>query len=116
MAPLNCQSRSLDLEPASGAYRNTLGVLLYRLGQYPEAIACLEGNERDNAEAAAFDWFVVAACYHMSGRPDQAPRWFDRAAAWERRQTILSPRGRAELAALHAEVAGVMEGWPPKSP
>jgi serine/threonine protein kinase/tetratricopeptide (TPR) repeat protein len=57
-----------SLDPASW---NTLGVALYRRGDYHRAIEALNESMRRKAGGDAFDWFILAMCHWQIG--DQAP-------------------------------------------
>jgi uncharacterized protein HemY len=60
-------------------YLNTLGVILYRAGQYQEAIARL--NERVAAGASAgapVDWAFLALAHHRLGHKSEANRWLEK--------------------------------------
>jgi WD40 repeat protein/tetratricopeptide (TPR) repeat protein/tRNA A-37 threonylcarbamoyl transferase component Bud32 len=61
--------------------RNTLGAVLYRAGQYRDAVA--ELNEavklRNNQGGTAADCFFLAMAHHRLGQADEARQWLDRA-------------------------------------
>ncbi len=70
--------KAVALAPFNAAYQNTRGVALYRLACYPEAIACLERNLRDDP-AAVFDLYFLAMSYQRQGRTEKARECFRRA-------------------------------------
>jgi tetratricopeptide (TPR) repeat protein len=70
------------LEPDDGDYRNTLGVALYRVGQYAEAVNTLtrsdEINSKENGESQPEDIAFLALAQHRLGRTDAARKLLDR--------------------------------------
>jgi tetratricopeptide (TPR) repeat protein len=76
--------KAVELAPESRAYCHTLGVVLYRLGRYTEAVAMLErGLENNKGQATAFDLFFLAMCHHRQGDAARARECYDRALAWQ---------------------------------
>src|SRR5262249_56036285 len=56
--------KAVALMPGKWMYRNTLGVVYYRLGRYERAAETLERNLRQsNEESAACDLFFLAMCH-----------------------------------------------------
>jgi serine/threonine protein kinase/Tfp pilus assembly protein PilF len=76
--------RATDLDPDEGSYWNTLGVALYRAGQYAECLDALQ-KSMELQEESAYDWFFVAMAKHKLGHQD-AREWYDRAVAWMGKQ------------------------------
>jgi tetratricopeptide (TPR) repeat protein len=94
--------------PLNAEYRNTLGVVYYRLGQYAKALEALEQSVQDRqGEATAFDWFYLAMSYHQLGRAAQAQNCYEQAREWQKHAS-LAPGGRAELEASRAEADAVL--------
>ena len=53
--------KAVALAPGQWMFCNTLGVVYYRLGNYPQALEMLEQSSREsNGEAGAFDWFFLS--------------------------------------------------------
>jgi eukaryotic-like serine/threonine-protein kinase len=90
--------------PSSGHERNTLGVALYRAGDWAGAIAELEASDRLlDGDLYGFNGFFLAMAEHRLGRPDRALRSHDRSVAWMERHAPADPelqRFRAEAEAL----------------
>lgn len=95
--------KAVELYPDNVVYQNTLGVALYRLGRYEEAVACLEKNARQSGKYAAFDLYFLSMCHHRLGQPSRAQACFDQANSSAAAETTLSPAHRQELAVFRAE-------------
>jgi serine/threonine protein kinase/WD40 repeat protein len=89
-------------------YRNTLGVVFYRLSRYQEAVDCFEHNLEANQDYPAFDLYFLAMSRQRLGQPAEAKGCFDRANAWRQTQTDLSAAYTAELTAVRAEAAKLL--------
>jgi hypothetical protein len=100
--------KAVELEPDNSMYRNTLGVVLYRVGRYRDAIDCLERNSKDDSEFFAFDGYFLAMSYHRLGNSTVARSWFERSNAWVQEQTYLPADWSAELAAIRPEVTDLL--------
>jgi hypothetical protein len=107
--------RAVALAPAAWLYRNTLGVVCYRLGKYAEAQHHLERSLHDSrAEAAAFDLYFLAMCHQRLGDGARARDCFARAVRWVGAQKGQLPKAWAdELKRFRAEAAGVLAGARP---
>ncbi|HEV3447663.1 MAG TPA: protein kinase, partial [Gemmataceae bacterium] len=83
-APLAVElaKKAVDDEQQSGAYRNTLGVALYRSGDGKAAVAELNEAMRLREGGDSFDWFFLAMAHQCLGEHDQARTWFNRAVEW----------------------------------
>jgi serine/threonine protein kinase/WD40 repeat protein len=102
--------KAVELEPKQFLFRNTLGVALYRSGQFAEAVPILEQSLREGkGQADAFDLYFLAMCHHRLGEPAQARECRERAAAWfQDRQGKLPAQWVQELTAFQAEADGVL--------
>jgi tetratricopeptide (TPR) repeat protein len=92
-------------QPATATFWNTRGVVLYRLGQYAEAVADLQKSlEASKGESDAFDLFFLAMCHVRLGEAGKAKDCFDRAVKWfEARKKSLAATDVEELKAFQAE-------------
>ena len=71
---------AVRLAPAIGTYRNTLGVALYRSGQYREAVVELETSLAGSSpQDSPWDLFFLAMCRMQLGDSGRAKVDFDRA-------------------------------------
>jgi tetratricopeptide (TPR) repeat protein len=102
--------RAVELAPEVALYRNTLGVVYYRVERYHEAIEQLERSLRDNKDAAgAFDLFFLAMCHHRLGHVARARDCYDQAVRWtESRHGKLSSNWAEELKSFRAEAAALL--------
>jgi tetratricopeptide (TPR) repeat protein/WD40 repeat protein len=106
--------KAVERSPGRRTYHNTLGVVLYRLGQYPEAVKYLsESLEHTAAESAAYDLYVLAMCHHRLGDAAPARDCFDRAERWVREQQgRLTANEGEELNAFRVEAAELLRDGP----
>ena len=101
--------RAVELAPGQQMYLNTLGVALYRAGQYAEAISVLERSlAAGKGEFDAFDLFFLAMAHHRLGHADQARACFDRAVRWWGERKNLPAQYIPELTSFRAEAEVVL--------
>ena len=79
--------KAIKLTPDLPTWWNTLGVVYYRLGQYPEAMETLQRSLReDGEESAGFDLFFLAMCYARRSEGTKAKDCYERAVQWVQEQ------------------------------
>jgi tetratricopeptide (TPR) repeat protein len=101
--------KAVLLEPHRGIYRNTLGVVYYRLKLWRRALEALQHAGRDQQGANAFDLYFLAMSYQQLGQPTQARECYQQANAWcQAHSGSLGAGSATELAAFRAEVATVL--------
>jgi serine/threonine protein kinase/WD40 repeat protein/tetratricopeptide (TPR) repeat protein len=105
---LRLARKAVEIEPHNWFFQNTLGVVLYRLGEYQEAARCLDANAQRSGRYAAFDLYFLAMCTQRLGNPAKAREYFDRANAFTEGESGLSPVHRQELTAFRAEANEVL--------
>jgi hypothetical protein len=89
---LTLASKAVELLPQEERYRQTLGLVRYRLGQYKAAVEALERNAKNNApRETVFDLYCL-----------------DRAVSWPK-QANLRREEAAELTVLRAEAEAVLQ-------
>jgi tetratricopeptide (TPR) repeat protein len=103
--------RAVELAPGQPLLLNTLGVALYRVGQYAKAVSVLEQSlAAGKGEWDAFDLFFLAMAHRRQGRSSSARACFDRAVRWLSERKNLSARHVAELTGFRAEAEAVLAG------
>ena len=96
---------AVKAEPRNGTFRNTLGVALYRAGDWTRAIAELDESVRlmGDDQAHSYNGFFLAMAHWRLGDQLKALAYFDRSVHWMERQAQSDPelvRFRAEAEAL----------------
>jgi hypothetical protein len=88
---------------------HTLGVALYRAGNYTDAIATLEQRLAvGNGKFDCFDLFPLAMAHQRIGHHESARDCFDRAMRWLGNHQVLSEQYVRELAAFRAEAEAIL--------
>jgi WD40 repeat protein/tetratricopeptide (TPR) repeat protein len=93
-------------------YRNTLGVVYYRLGQNEAAIVALERSQREGqGAAAAFDLLFLAMAHARMGDLTRAKNCYEKAIKWiQEHESELTPQWHEELAQFRTEADVVLGG------
>jgi tetratricopeptide (TPR) repeat protein len=102
------------LTPNSAAYLSTLGVVYYRLGQYPRAVETLERSLRESkGETVALNLFFLAMCHACRGDATKAKDCHNRAVKWVQEQQVkLRPQESQELTAFRVEAEAELAKLP----
>ncbi|MBI3406961.1 MAG: tetratricopeptide repeat protein [Planctomycetes bacterium] len=96
---------AVELKPQEGNYHNTLGVALYRTGDWKAAVAALEKSMGLRKGGDSFDWFFLAIAHWQLGEKDKAREWYGQAVQWmDKNQSSYE-----ELRPFRAEAAVVLE-------
>ena len=90
--------------------RATLGVALYRDGQWKPSIAALEKAVELTPAGDAVAFLFLAMGHHQVGDPEAARLWFDKAVDWIERH----PKGFDWLASFRAEAEALLKLEPGK--
>jgi WD40 repeat protein/Tfp pilus assembly protein PilF len=100
--------RAVRSRPDERAFRNTLGVAYYRLGQFAKAAETLELNVETEHPEMAFDLFFLAMSRHRMGQTDRARTEFERAVPWQ--QSLAHARADlvGELDSVRSETEAVL--------
>ncbi len=78
---------------------STLGVCLYRAGDWKTAIEALKKSRDLRNGGDSFDWFFLAMAHWQLREKENARRWYDQAVEWMEKS---QPRNE-ELRRLRAE-------------
>jgi WD40 repeat protein/Tfp pilus assembly protein PilF len=105
--------KAVELEPKETLYLNTLGVTLYRLGKFAEAVLVLEQClDEQKGQPDAVDLFFLAMCHHRLGDATKAKNYRQRGMTWfesnKSKLTKESPVSVAELKEFQAEANAVL--------
>ncbi len=107
--------RAVELVPRQGSFWNTLGVALYRAGDWEGAREALEKSLSLHGSANGFDCFFLAMAEWQLGSRREARRHYDQAVAWMHKHTPENEelrRFRAEAATLLGAPEGGSHGPP----
>ncbi|HEX8199404.1 MAG TPA: tetratricopeptide repeat protein, partial [Isosphaeraceae bacterium] len=105
--------KAVALTPKNGNSWNTLGVALYRAGDWNGSISALEQSMTLRGGGDATDWFFLAMARRRRHEEDRARSWYDKAVAWmeENQPNNEELRHfRAEAAALIGAVPSMPDG------
>jgi serine/threonine protein kinase/WD40 repeat protein/Flp pilus assembly protein TadD len=102
--------KAVRISPKDRNYRNTLGVVHFRLGQFDAAVDELQRAIQDNqGDAIADDLFFLAMSYHRLGDAAKARDNYDQALRWWRSQKELTPFRVTELTNFRAEADALLD-------
>jgi eukaryotic-like serine/threonine-protein kinase len=109
---LSLARKAVQLNPEGWAGLNTMGLVLYRLGDYDRATKTFEHNlSSRQSELTAFDQFFLAMCYARQGNHSKAQQTFDQAVKnVEEKSNLLNinPDWAGELKTFRLEAEGVL--------
>jgi Tfp pilus assembly protein PilF len=97
---------AVRLAPEIGTHHNTLGVALYRLGQYREALTEFETSLASRQDAP-FDRFFLAMCHVHLGDTGRARVDFERARRLQA-EARLSAQNTEDLQAIRREAEALL--------
>ncbi|HZL90049.1 MAG TPA: tetratricopeptide repeat protein [Pirellulaceae bacterium] len=97
--------KGVELGPKNAAYWNTLGVALYRAGDWKEALAALDTSMELPGGGDAHDWFFVAMSHCQLRNKDEARKWYDKAVEWMQ----ANAKDNEELNRFRAEAEELMK-------
>jgi WD40 repeat protein/Flp pilus assembly protein TadD len=97
--------KAVRIAPRDAGYRNTLGVVYYRLGQFDAALETLQRSLLDDADGSekGNNLFFLAMSYARTGANAKARECYDDAIRWWKSQPEMSARVTAELTAFRSE-------------
>jgi tetratricopeptide (TPR) repeat protein len=100
--------KAVQIEPFSWEYQNTLGGTYYRLGQWQNAVSCLEQNLENAGDQAGWDLYFLAMSYQRLGQRERARQCFKEATACSQGHSNPTPEQTRDLAALRSEATAVL--------
>jgi protein O-GlcNAc transferase len=96
--------KAVALEPAEGAYWNTLGEAYYHLGHWKESVQALEKSVSLRKGGNSEDYFFLAMAHWQLSHKDEAKKWYAKGVAWMEKH---QPKDR-ELLRYRAEAAKLL--------
>jgi serine/threonine protein kinase/tetratricopeptide (TPR) repeat protein len=100
---LELATLSVRLAPRDSDFWNTLGVALYRVGNWREAVSAFQRSMELGKGGDVMDWLFLAMSHWQLGHKDEACKWYNQAAVEAPPSRLLEgilPRVRAEAAEL----------------
>jgi tetratricopeptide (TPR) repeat protein len=96
--------KSVQNDPQSAMYLNTLGAVLYRAGRLDESLvrlseaaALVEQTGTASKLLPAYTWFFLAMTQHRLGHAEEAKQWLDKAVTWTDKTLADADQGTADL-------------------
>ena len=96
--------KAVQLAPGAGGCWNTLGVALYRKGDWKAAIEALTKSTELSNGGDGMDRFFLAMAHWQKGGKAEARKWFDLGVAWTKEK---DPKN-VELGRFWAEAAELL--------
>ena len=107
----------LALKPDGPGFLNTLGLALYRVGRYHEAICAIERSLATNqTESTSHDLFILSLCHARQADLAQSRSYFDRAVSRRNSHGAGSTREDQELKELGDEADAAIRASVPDLP
>lgn len=107
---LGLVQRAVRLAPTKTTYQNTLGVCLYRLGRYREAMTALEKSQAGSrGQFDGYDLYVMAMCLFKLEEREKGRQCFQRAVDWQAK-IRLTVHERFELDRFRLEAEALLGG------
>ena len=110
--------KMVELAPEEGIFRNTLGIVHYRVGDWQAAIAALDKSMELREGGDSNDYFFLAMAHWQLGHKEDARQWYARAVEWMEKKNPSNEellRFRAEAAKLLG-ITEPQSSTEPKSP
>jgi WD40 repeat protein/Flp pilus assembly protein TadD len=97
--------------PKDANYRNTLGAVLFRAGEYQESVRVLnESIQLHGKGGTALDYLFLAMAHHKLDQPDEARAWLDKGLRVNQSEKTLPENERLELQLLRREAEALLNG------
>lgn len=99
--------KACKLSPSQGNWKNTLGVALFRDGQWRESIDVLKQSNEQGFNVV-YNWLFIAMNQCKLGDLAEAQLWYDKSLAWRKKHPS-SVAADSELQAFFAEAKHLMD-------
>ena len=76
--------KTCDLDPEEGNWKNTLGIALFRDGQWKESIKVLKQSNEQGMDHP-YNWLYISMSEQKLGNLDAAKSWFEKSMEWKKR-------------------------------
>jgi tetratricopeptide (TPR) repeat protein len=113
---LGFAQRAVTIAPEKGTYQNTLGVALYRLKRYRDALAAFQKSlEASKGQFDGYDLYFEAMCLVYLNDLPGAKQCYERAQSWQK-ETRLNVHEQAELERFRQEaIEALAQGAIPRT-
>ena len=98
--------RAVAAVPDESNNQNTLGVALYRVGDWCAAETAIRKSMELDGGGSAFDWLFLAMIEWQQGRKEQAQKWYEAGSRW--RAIYSEGASNDELDAFCIEAAALL--------
>jgi eukaryotic-like serine/threonine-protein kinase len=109
-AALPLARAAAEQRPNNANYQNTLGAVLYRIGEFQEAVPLFERNIPRDPSRAGFFWLFLAMARERLGQSSQARTALTEAVRWRATASGLPTAQRDEFQVLLGEAQSVVDG------
>ncbi len=107
---LELAKRLIEMVPDNGDYLNTLGVALYRNGNWKDAITALKrAEELSPNRITAHNAYFIAMSFWQLSDPAAAIEWYEKAIAWKIANPSVAAQYESELQPFHEEAASLLK-------
>ncbi|MEL7500763.1 MAG: serine hydrolase domain-containing protein [Planctomycetota bacterium] len=106
--------KTCDLDPEEGNWKNTLGIALFRDGQWKQSIKVLKQSNEQGMDHP-YNWLYISMSEQKLGNLDAAKSWFEKSMEWKKRNAkamMADADLRKCFAEAEQELAPVMSRGP----
>jgi WD40 repeat protein/Flp pilus assembly protein TadD len=107
--------RAVHSRPKDANFRNTLGTILFRAGQYEESVRALsESIQIQGKGGTTVDYLFLAMAHHKLNQPVEARTWLEKGMRVNPSEKTLPENERLELQLLRREAEALLNGPAPQ--